>query len=350
MLNANVQKHTFHFNTPGGTSRGVLHTKDSWFIKIWDTNQPDIVGIGECSILPKLSIDDKPEIDDKLKEVAQNINEYVKNYQTSLSDWPAVRFAIEMALLDLQNGGRKQLFLSSNFYTSEQPILINGLIWMGDIPTMKERLAQKIEGGFKCIKIKVGSINFDDEVKFIQEIRKEYSHNEIELRLDANGAFKPEEALEKLKVLSEFNIHSIEQPIKAGQWEEMKRICAESPIAIALDEELIGVNTLEKKRELLTEINPQYLILKPSLLGGFKASDEWIDLAAEKSINWWATSALEGNIGLNAIAQWVSTKNNNLPQGLGTGQVFSNNIESPLQVINGFLVYSKSKNWGELPV
>ncbi|WP_075602999.1 enolase C-terminal domain-like protein [Saccharicrinis aurantiacus] len=347
MLQANIKKHTFHFNTPGGTSRGVLHTKDSWYLSIWNNDNSAIVGVGECSILPKLSIDDKPNIEDKLNEVAAQINDYASNYHQSLLEWPAIRFALEMALLDLKNGG-KRLIYASPFALQQKPIAINGLIWMGDIGYMKSQLSEKLKQGFSCIKIKVGAINFDDEVNLIKEIRKSFSPNQIEIRVDANGAFSPEDAIRKLQILSELDLHSIEQPIKAGQWTNMAKLCANTPLPIALDEELIGVNTVEEKRQVLETIKPQYIILKPSLVGGFRASEEWVTLAEEFSVNWWATSALEGNIGLNAIAQWTASKNTNMPQGLGTGQVFSNNIDSPLQVEDGALIYNQSLKWGNL--
>ncbi len=347
MLKASFQKHIFKFNTPGGTSRGVLHTKDSWYIKLWNTDKPNVIGVGECSILPKLSIDDKPEMEDKLKEVCNNINGYIDNFHDALNDWPAIRFALEVALLDLKNKGKRIIF-PSQFATGEKSIAINGLIWMGDITYMKEQLDQKLESGFNCIKIKVGALDFDKEVNLLKEIRKTYASDQIELRVDANGAFYIDEALEKLRILSELDIHSIEQPIKQGQWEQMAELCQVSPLKIALDEELIGINTYAQKQELLRAIQPQYIILKPSLLGGFKASEEWIELAEKNNISWWVTSALEGNIGLNAIAQWTATLNNPMPQGLGTGQVFSNNITSPLVVEKGHLHYDIHGVWGNI--
>ena len=347
-LKAILKKHTFRFITPGGTSRGVLTTKDSWYIQVVDGANPNLVGIGECSVLPGLSIDDKPYLEEKLKEVCEKIHSYSENYHESLQDWPAIRFALEVALLDLKNGGTRTVF-PSEFVTGKKQIPINGLIWMGDVAYMKEQLAQKLEEGFDCIKIKVGAIDFRQEVNLIQEIRKEFDAGQIEIRVDANGAFSTNEALGKLEVLSRLDIHSIEQPIKAGQWQEMAWLCEETPLPIALDEELIGVNAYRQKEELLSVINPQYIILKPSLLGGFKASEEWIELAGKQDIAWWATSALEGNIGLNAIAQWTAVQDNSMPQGLGTGKVFSNNIDAPLQVKKGHLMYNVNKSWGTLP-
>ena len=347
MLQAKITPHKFQFITPGGTSRGVLTTKDSWYIQIIDKNYPEIVGIGECSILPKLSIDDKPEYVDKLKEVCENINEYKLDFQESLKEWPSIRFGVEMALLDLQNGGKRKIF-DSDFYSGQSNISINGLIWMGDVEYMKTQISQKLQEGFNCIKIKIGALNFDKEINLIKEIRSIYSVNKIEIRVDANGAFSVDEAIDKMQQLYDLDIHSIEQPIKSNQWKEMAQICKKSPLPVALDEELIGIHSREKKYDLLAQINPAYIILKPSLLGGFKASEEWIEIAQELNIGWWATSALEGNIGLSAIAQWTSIQDNNMPQGLGTGKVFSNNISSPLVVENGHLCYKQNLKWGNL--
>jgi len=348
MWQASYSYHKLQFITPGGTSRGVLKTKDSWYIKLWRSEIPEIVGVGECSILPALSIDDRPDFEEKLKSVCANINEYVADYHTQLLEWPAIRFGLEVALHDAENGGQRIIF-PSGFTQGNIPIPINGLIWMGDVAYMKEQLQAKLESGFNCIKIKVGAIDFYQELRLLEGIRENFSPDEIELRVDANGAFHPNVALAKLKQLSTFYIHSIEQPIKAGQWKQMADLCKESPIPIALDEELIGVHGLEEKERLLKEINPDYIILKPSLLGGFKASEEWIMLAQKYNIGWWATSALEGNVGLNAIAQWTAIQDVDMPQGLGTGQVFSNNIISPLEVKSGSLYYNASTKWGLIP-
>ncbi|WP_066629234.1 o-succinylbenzoate synthase [Labilibacter marinus] len=347
MLKAKYRKHTLEFITPGGTSRGVLNTKESWYIEVFEEALPDVVGVGECSILPKLSIDDRPDFDDKLEEVCNEINQFADSYHHTLQDWPAIRFGLEMALLDLKNGGVKTIFPSA-FVSGKKAIPINGLIWMGDVSYMKEQLQQKLEDGFDCIKIKVGAIDFNTEIELIKEIRKQFSVDEIEIRVDANGAFHPDEARAKLTELSQLGIHSIEQPIKQGQWRKMAELCAQTPLSIALDEELIGIHEFSRKEELIKTIKPQYIILKPSLLGGFKASEEWVEIAEKHDVKWWATSALEANIGLNAIAQWTAIQDNQLPQGLGTGKVFSNNITSPLQVQNGHLLYNQD-SWGKLP-
>lgn len=352
MFQSTYNKHSLQFITPGGTSRGVLTTKDSWYIQVCDVQNPKVLGVGECSILPNLSIDDKPGFEDKLREVCSNINIYTSNFSIKLEDdlldWPAIRFGLEMALLDLKNGGIKTIF-PSDFVEGKKQIPINGLIWMGDIAYMKAQLAQKIQSGFKCIKIKIGAIDFWQEINLIKKIRNTYNPAQLEIRVDANGAFKPDEAMNRLNELAKFGIHSIEQPIKAGQWQMMAELCKVSPVKIALDEELIGINDVVKKEELLTTIKPAYIILKPSLLGGFMACDQWVQLAKKHGVAWWATSALEGNIGLNAIAQWTAIQDNVLPQGLGTGQVFANNIASPLQVANGHLIYNKKQKWGILP-
>ncbi len=352
MFQATYNKHSLQFITPGGTSRGVLTTKDSWYIQVCDVQNPKVLGVGECSILPNLSIDDKPGFEDKLREVCSNINIYTNNFSIKLEDdlldWPAISFGLEMALLDLKNGGIKTIF-PSDFVEGKKQIPINGLIWMGDIAYMKEQLAQKIQSGFKCIKIKIGAIDFWQEINLIKKIRNTYNPAQLEIRVDANGAFKPDEAMNKLNELAKLGIHSIEQPIKAGQWQVMAELCKVSPVKIALDEELIGINDVVKKEDLLTTIKPAYIILKPSLLGGFMACNQWVQLANKHGVAWWATSALEGNIGLNAIAQWTAIQDNVLPQGLGTGQVFANNIASPLQVANGHLIYNKKQKWGILP-
>ncbi len=346
MLKANIVKYPLNFNIPGGTSRGVLKVKDSWFIKLFEQNHPEIFGIGECSILKGLSIDDCPDLDERIRSIAKNINVFDPKDQL---EFPAINFAIETALLDLNHGGKRMLF-PSDFSTSVASIPINGLVWMGEPDFMRQQIREKIGLGFHCIKLKIGAIDFETELKIIREIRDVFSVEDIEIRVDANGAFHPDEALEKMKRLSELEIHSIEQPIKAGQFDEMASLCESTPLPIALDEELIGVLGIEKKKALLEQIKPQYIILKPSLVGGFSQSEEWINLADELNIGWWVTSALESNIGLNAIAQWTYTLNNPMPQGLGTGQVFKNNIPSPLTIEKGQLRYSTNQDWDFKPL
>lgn len=344
MLKASFKKQNFVFKQPGGTSRGILTTKDSWYLIVYDKKNPEVKGIGECSIIERLSIDDRPDFEDKLKEVTKKIDESDKWLQNGLEDFPSIRFGLEMAILDMQNGGRRILF-DSDFVNGKMGQLINGLVWMGKYDFMRKQIIEKIEAGYTCIKLKIGAINFDDELNLLRLIRKDFGKNEIELRVDANGAFAPDEAFEKLKRLSEFHLHSIEQPIRHGLWQQMAKLCEITPLPIALDEELIGISD-EKTIELMLEtIQPQYIILKPSLLGGFNQSEKFISAAEHKNIGWWVTSALEGNIGLNAIAQWTAILGNPMPQGLGTGQLFTNNIDSPLFIQNALLFHDEKNIW-----
>ncbi len=334
-MKANFHKKTFHFKTPSGTSRGVLTEKHAWFIEVWEENSPETKGIGECSVIPGLSPDfiSFEEYESKLEEVCTNI-------ETDLTEWPSIQFGVETALLDLQNGG-KRIYFENAFSRGEQKIDINGLIWMGEEAFMKKQIDAKVKAGFTTIKMKIGAIDFEAEVKLLSYIRSQYSAKKLTLRVDANGAFDLSEAPEKLKILSELDIHSIEQPIKAGNWNEMAELCGESPLKIALDEELIGVHSTEEKKKLLKTIQPPFIILKPSLHGGISGCKEWIALAEEFNIQWWMTSALESNIGLEAICQFVAEYNISLPQGLGTGSLYTDNIESNLVVTNGQIKQQK---------
>ncbi|HVD97321.1 MAG TPA: o-succinylbenzoate synthase [Cytophagaceae bacterium] len=351
-LTASWKKHTLIFRFEAGTSRGVLTTKDTWYLQIHDTENPSIVGIGECGPLKGLSPDDRPEMEEKLREFCANISSLsLINFSTatllqqfSLHEYPSVLFGLETALLDLQQGG-KRVIIPSSFSSGHTSIPINGLVWMGDEKFMRIQLEEKIAQGYSCIKLKIGAINFDSEIGLIQSIRKHFSPEQITIRVDANGAFGFEEAKEKLKILSDYSIHSIEQPIKAGQPEQMRALCAQTPLPIALDEELIGIKSLKEKKQLLDFIRPQFIILKPTLVGGLSMSQEWIRLAEERNIGWWITSALESNIGLNAIAQFTASLPITMPQGLGTGQLYHNNIPSPLTIKNGQLFYQPSLNW-----
>ncbi len=340
-MKASYKKYTLNFKRPSGTSRGVLTTKETWFIILEEENN---FGIGECGILRTLSIDDRPDYEEKLKWTCQNIHLPKDELLAELVEFPSIQFGVEMALLSLQSQDPFQLFPSA-FTNGEKGIPINGLIWMGEEAFMHEQIQQKLEQGFSCIKLKIGAIDFDKEIALLQSIRKKYSASEIELRVDANGAFQPQEALQKLQRLSELDLHSIEQPIKQGQFSEMAKLCAKTPLPIALDEELIGVFSVTKKEELLQTIQPQYIILKPSLIGGFKGTQEWIDLAEKQNIGWWITSALESNIGLNAISQFTFMQDSNMPQGLGTGSLYTNNIESPLVVKGEYITYAPEKTW-----
>jgi len=340
-LQATYKKYILNFKRPSGTSRGVLTVKETWFIKIEDG---DNFGYGECGILRGLSIDDRSDYETKLKWACENIHLGKNELWEALIEFPSIQFGIEMAFQSLKNENEFELF-SSAFTKGEDAIAINGLIWMGEKDFMKSQIEDKLRSGFNCIKMKIGAIDFDTEIELLKYIRSQYSAEEIELRVDANGAFDPKNALEKLKRLSELKLHSIEQPIKQGNWEEMAKLCAETPLPIALDEELIGVFDVTKKKTLLQTIQPQYLIFKPSLIGGFKGTQQWIDLAENNNIGWWNTSALESNIGLNAISQFTYEKNVTMPQGLGTGNLYTNNVESPLEVKNGQISYNPGLNW-----
>lgn len=342
MFKAGYKKHVLKFIKPSGTSRGVLTEKDTYFILLSRDTDPHTIGIGECSTIKGLSVDARTHYEDMLRDVCHDINTYISNPWKELYEWPSICFGLETAVKDLENGGKRILF-QSPFIESKSAIPINGLVWMSDLNTMRAELDKKLKDGFKCIKIKVGNLEFENELELIEEIRKAYPAKSLEIRLDANGAFKTSEALDKLQRLSEYEIHSIEQPIRQGKWTDMEVICRESPIPIALDEELIGIYSKADKEMLVSYIRPQYLIFKPSLLGGFTSCQEWIDIANKFDVKWWITSALESNIGLNAIAQWTHTLKNELPQGLGTGQLYTNNIPSPLIVENAGLWHKKDE-------
>lgn len=340
-MRATYHKYVLNFKQPSGTSRGVLKTKETWFIIISSEGKS---GVGECGILRGLSIDDRPDYMAQLKYTCDNIDKGLVFLLAKNIEFPSIQIGLEMAFKSFNAENKFELF-PSKFTKNQDSIAINGLIWMGTEASMKQQIQDKIEAGFKCIKLKIGAIDFNTELGLLKGIRKQFSASDIELRVDANGAFSPETALEKLKKLSDFKLHSIEQPIKQNQWEAMARLCEDTPLPIALDEELIGVFTIDKKQELLQAIQPQYIILKPSFIGGFNGTNEWITLAEKQNIGWWITSALESNVGLNAIAQYTYLKQNKIPQGLGTGSLFTNNFDSPLQVKNGTLQYNNNTNW-----
>ncbi len=341
MIKASYKKYVLNFKNPSGTSRGILRTKETWFLVL---EQKGKVGYGETGLFRGLSIDDVPNYEEKLSWVCKNINLGVKKLLIETVCFPSIQFSLEQAFLSLKSNNPFELF-PSKFTKSNASIPINGLIWMGDKSFMKSQILEKLKAGFSCIKMKIGAINFDTEVSLLKYIRKEFSASDVELRVDANGAFSPNEALDKLQVLSALNLHSIEQPISQGQIKEMAELCLKSPLPIALDEELIGVFSSVKKREIIKMIKPHYIILKPSLVGGFSGTKEWIDVAEENNVEWWITSALESNIGLNAIAQFTYILDSKLPQGLGTGSLFNNNFSSPLEVNKGSLIYNNSLNW-----
>ena len=340
-MKATFFKHTLQFKQASGTSRGVLTYKDTWFIEL-ENNA--FKGIGECGMFKGLSIDHRDDFEETLRWACQNIHLGLDALLGQLVAFPSIQFGLEMAFRSLNQRSPFELF-PSEFTKGQDSIPINGLIWMGESSFMKQQIKDKLEAGFSCIKLKIGALNFDKELALLKSIRDEFDAQTIEIRVDANGAFKPREALEKLKRLSEFNLHSIEQPIKQGQLQEMAQLCLDTPLPIALDEELIGVFSVTNKQVLLQTIKPQYIILKPTLVGGFKGSHEWIDVAESHNIGWWVTSALESNIGLNAIAQWTYTLKNPLPQGLGTGGLFTNNVQAPLVVNSGRLFYNLKTKW-----
>ena len=340
-MRATYHKHILRFKTPGGTSRGILKTKETWFLIIKDKNKQ---GIGECGILRSLSVDDRSDYEEKLQWTCDNIHLCVEELWKQLMEFPSIQFGVEMAFRSLQSKNTFLLFPSA-FTNGEASIAINGLVWMGDPGYMKNQIEKKIASGFTCIKLKIGAIDFNKELEVLSFIRKKFSKHQIEIRVDANGAFTPDDAMTKLKQLRDFDLHSIEQPIAPGQFETMRALCQKSPLAIALDEELIGVFHPADKKSLLQNIHPQYIILKPSLIGGYKGTAEWISIAESLGISWWITSALESNIGLNAIAQFTYTLQTKMPQGLGTGGLFTNNIESPLFIKKGKLSYDPLKQW-----
>ena len=338
-----ILKYKLIFKQPAGTSRGVMKTKDTWFIKLIDESNGKS-GLGEINMFKGLSSDDTPGFTLKLEELYSKPLNFINKIHEKLLEFPSIRFGLEMALLDLKTENPNVLF-ENDFTKGKKGIPINGLIWMGDIDFMKSQIAEKLDRGFNCLKMKIGAINFEEEYKMLRSIRNEFSGSDLELRVDANGAFQSFEALHKLEKLSKLNIHSIEQPIRQGNWENMAALCEKTPLAIALDEELIGVHLTADRKKLLDKINPQYIILKPALTGGFQSSEEWINMALKRNIGWWITSALESNVGLNAIAQWTASLNTQEYQGLGTGQLYVNNIESPLFILGERLFYNTELNW-----
>jgi len=340
-MKATYQRYILNFKRPSGTSRGVLITKETWFITLEHDGK---IGIGECGVFRGLSVDDVPNYEEKLKWACDNIHLGVDILVRELVELPSIQIGLETAFQSLISEDSFNIF-PSKFVLGLDSININGLIWMGDEAFMRQQIIQKIETGFNCIKLKIGAIDFQTELNILKFIRKEFSVSDIELRVDANGAFDPDEALEKLKRLSEYQLHSIEQPIKPQQFDDIAKLCEVSPLDIALDEELIGVFFDNQKEKLISTIKPQYIILKPTLVGGFVGSESWINIAEKHNVKWWITSALESNIGLNAIAQWTYTLNNKMPQGLGTGSLFTNNFPSPLTVKNGTLRYDIKQNW-----
>lgn len=350
-------KHTLDFKFDAGTSRGVLRSKDSYYVAIRFQEGEEKEGWGEAGPLPKLSPDDVVDFERVLEGYLGRLsNEEICWSEEGIlffcsgfvgDGHPSIRFALETALLDLYHGG-KRMILKNDFYSGKQAIPINGLIWMGEADFMSRQIEEKLAAGFTCIKMKIGAIDFEQEIRLLQTIRERFTAEEITLRVDANGAFSPREALGKLERLAALDLHSIEQPIKAGQVEEMAELCEKSPLDIALDEELIGICASEKREQLLRTIAPAYIILKPTLVGGIRDTQEWIALAEKLGIGWWMTSALESNVGLNAISQLTSQYTTTLPQGLGTGQLYHNNIASPLEINAGKIIYKQEGSWGRI--
>lgn len=344
--------HTLQFKFDARTSRGAISTHQVYYLQLSHDSKSTVTGIGECAPLAGLSIDFRPDLEKKIAEVCQLVTD-LKIKETldistlkelALNDWPALKFALETAFLDWQNGGRR-LFYDNSFSRSEAGIPINGLVWMGDKTFMQEQIRKKLSEGYACLKLKIGGLDFSTELELLQQIREAAGPEELTIRVDANGAFSVEDAFKKLEKLARYELHSIEQPIRQGQPEEMAQLCAYTPVPIALDEELIGVQDAIEKVKLLDYIKPQYIILKPTLVGGLKASAEWIELVENRSINWWMTSALESNIGLNAISQFTANYPVQMPQGLGTGQLYHNNIASPLIIKQGALWYDAQQAW-----
>jgi O-succinylbenzoate synthase len=340
-LKATYHKYILNFKRPSGTSRGVLTEKETWFIILEKDGKK---GIGECGILRTLSIDDRPDYEEKLQWTCDHIHLGKDALWEALTEFPSIQFGVEMAYQSLASETPFLLF-PSDFTKGEKSIPINGLVWMGEPAFMKQQIEEKLTQGFHCIKLKIGAIDFEKELQLLHFIRQNFTPEQVEIRVDANGAFDVSLALNKLIQLSEYQIHSIEQPIKKNHTDSMAELCEITPIPIALDEELIGVFSLEEKERLLQKIKPQYIILKPSFIGGFRGTKEWILLAEKYQIGWWITSALESNIGLNAIAQWTFLQQNKMPQGLGTGGLFTNNFDCPLEVSQGQLWYQKDVDW-----
>lgn len=349
-----VIPHTLKFRFDARTSRGAMQEHKVYYLRICSIHDPVICGLGECAPLPGLSLDHRPDLEQKLQEVSQKINraevslgfEDALPDELNLTEWPSLRFALETALLDLKCGGRRLLYKNA-FVKAEEGIAINGLIWMGDKSFMQKQIKDKLTEGYTCLKLKIGSLDFESELEILQQIREAAGAEDLTIRVDANGAFQVREAFTKLERLAKYAIHSIEQPIKQGQTDEMAQLCAFTPVPIALDEELIGIYTREAKRKLLQDIKPQYIILKPTLTGGMQESAEWIKIAEQQETGWWVTSALESNVGLNAISQFTGNYTTELPQGLGTGQLYKNNISSPLSIEQGKLWFRRSQGWQE---
>jgi len=342
MIRATYITHPLIFVRPAGTSRGMLEEKPCFFIKLRSSQGE--TGIGEVSFIPGLSVEKQEDLEIQVHHICKLISRGEMDPVQHLPALPGVQFALETAILDLETGG-EQLLFPSEFTEGKAGIPTNGLIWMGTKPFMISQIREKIKLGFRVLKMKVGSLDFSEELALVKWVRSEFGTADLEIRLDANGAWSPGEARNKLERLSDYWIHSIEQPIAAGQLEAMEQLCADSPIPVALDEELIGISESDKRNELLEQVRPAYIILKPGLLGGLSVAAEWIRLAEKHRAGWWLTSALESNVGLNAIAQWTWQQGISRPQGLGTGALYTNNILSPLEMSGQQLWYRPGDKW-----
>ena len=336
MYKINITSRTLHFHVPAGTSRGVYTTRKSYYVTLSDTYQPGVVGVGECATLPDLSCDamSDEEYEQKLRGFCEDFCRTGRIDIDAMRPFPSMLFGLETAKAQLDAKGSINLF-NTSFGRGEEGITINGLVWMGSFEEMYHRLEEKLKAGYHCVKLKIGAIDFAKEIELIRHIRQSFTRAQIELRVDANGAFTPENAMECLEALAQYDIHSIEQPIRQHQWAQMAQLCDLSPLPIALDEELIGVNSYNEKEQLLDTIRPQYIVLKPSLHGGMAGVREWVKMANERGIGSWITSALESNVGLNSIAQLTADlygSHITMPQGLGTGLLFSDNIPMPLTI------------------
>ncbi len=327
-----------------GTSKGPITSRTVWYLIAWDSERPEVKGIGEAALFPGHSKEFPADVRTKLLELCADTSDWTQRLNGDLVDVPSVRFAVEQCLKDLSVSGSKMLFPSA-FTLGKQGIPINGLVWMGDRSTMTERIRERIDDGFTTIKMKIGAIGIEDELALLKSVRAEFSARDITLRVDANGAFDARTAPDVLKRLAELDVESIEQPVAPGLYEVMEELCATSPLPIALDEDLIGLNARDAKADLLDAVKPRYIVIKPSLVGGWSAAEEWITLAKARGIDWWITSALESSIGLNAIAQWTATLNVDRAQGLGTGGVYSDNILAPLEVVRGELRFRPEREW-----
>lgn len=350
MLRARFHKYTLHFRFLARTSRESMTQRHTYYLHLWDDSNPEVEGIGECNLFRGLSAEDTPDYERRLQRFCDEAGD--AHAVDNVRDCSSILFGFETAKADLNNGGVRQPF-PCQWSIGGASIPINGLVWMGDRKLMADRIREKLDAGFKCLKLKIGGIRFEDELDLLEMVRREFSQSDLQIRLDANGAFSPADALEKLDRLSKYSIHSIEQPIRAGQLREMSELCKKSPLPIALDEELIGVREMGQKAALLDGLRPQYIILKPALCGGFCHADEWIAEAQRLGIGWWSTSALESNVGLNAIAQWLGGKMGDkgleMPQGLGTGALYVDNVQSPLKLEGDRLLYDASVSWGRIP-